>query len=378
MSRLPPLLLAAGLFLVGCSHPAHHGSRAASGTPPRSTRPRCTERNVFSWRPRRPWNPPLPPSEPFLDPAPPKRSLTSLRRRASRRVGPNRLRDMAQLAAALWKRGRQSVEQAGQSGRDVALRRAHAAFREAVALLKQVLREAPRFRLARLRLAYYLRVLDPEAAVDEFERLLQEAAPREAALHRDYARVLLSLGRAAAALQVLEGAPETPPICYLRFLAAWKVRGTEQAAAWLPCGLRAAPIPADRLLARVLAAASRPDRLASAWKGHVPETLLRPAARSALALLARWGRMGAAEALAASLGLPAPTPPGDCLALWRQRAAWCLVPGLRRAAVRVHPDGRCLSTPGDTARCFCRACRPKSPCVLEVVFERKARVPTSR
>jgi len=195
----------------------------------------------------------------LTDPKRTTRSLWLLRRMASRHQARSRRKDMAQLAALLW---RMALEKAhrlpGLTGRRALIlqRDIHAHLREAAALLEQTLHEDAGFALARLRLAYYLREVRPADAVFQFRQLLSlpaSAQPQDTQqdwsptatrpIHRlALAQLLLRLGRPVAALHQLKVVATTKRSqdsataarlkarnAYLRFVAQWQIHHFDRA-----------------------------------------------------------------------------------------------------------------------------------------------------
>jgi hypothetical protein len=172
----------------------------------------------------------LPPFPRFQDPyALPERSLERERRLAYNREGRPRLVAQTHLAARLWSLANRKIDRirrlqtrARRRGRRppqariARLRRDAAAhLKECVALLEGVLERRAAPRMARVRLAHYLREMKPRRAIPHFRALVRSEtdADRRKAYTRDLAQLLLGAGRPAQALRVLARyAPKRPTL----------------------------------------------------------------------------------------------------------------------------------------------------------------------
>lgn len=218
------LALAGGLVLLGGCSPAP-APRSRVGVERGASTPAAARAALHLSLPA-PASPPafrvvLPPAPPFVDPTPlPHRSLKRERKLAFREKGIRRAWVHTHLAARLWRMANREmdhirrIEEAGEQGnhgsrdRTARLRRRVSAhLKECVVLLEGVLEVPGAPRLARLRLAYYLRRLNPVAAVAHFKVLVR--TERDARLRQryalDWAQLLLQLGHPHRAAAVLLG-----------------------------------------------------------------------------------------------------------------------------------------------------------------------------
>jgi hypothetical protein len=164
---------------------------------------------------------PLPALAPFADPFPvPVRALKQQRILAYNLRGEARQRALSDLAARLWQLAQDRAAQlralgaAGDSEpvkaqRERLRRQISAHLQETVTLLEQVLEQPAAPPSARVRLAHYLRELNPRAAIPHLQVLIaKETHPaRRAALRLDLAQALLQAARPAEAAALLRPAP---------------------------------------------------------------------------------------------------------------------------------------------------------------------------
>ena len=269
---------------------------------------------------------------------------------------------MNQLAAALWADAMRLVGRLQTRGLDIhegrkLERLIHARMREAVSMLRQVLREAPRARLARLRLAYYLRLVDPAASVEHFQRLLRSGGPDSATIKQDLAAVLVALGRFAAAAELVEPSPTDPKACLLALTVAWRTAKPVWAGRLFPCAARAMS-QTQRAEAWAHLAAFQPDPVA--WYRRFKSS--RPGVRKALDLLAGMGRLQAARSLADAAGLSwaATSNQASCASRLSGLAGYCaFLAGPDKVGGRVQVTwGSHCRVEGASQRfeqCFCEA-----------------------
>jgi hypothetical protein len=242
---------------------------------------------------------PLPPFPSFRDPfGLPDRSLERERRLAYNRKGRRRLISQTHLAARLWKLANRKIDRirrlkarVHRAGRRPAQRRIHQLRREAsahlkecVTLLEGVLEAPSPPRAARVRLAHYLRGIEPARAIPHFRRLLRGAPPpgRRRRYARDLAQLLLSTGRPAEALRLLTSRAVSRPVLRTRLIRLAARLGVERQP--LPLGEdarelvrrcdRAPPMLRSvilRLVPRLAARLEEPQRLLVELSRRAPD-----------------------------------------------------------------------------------------------------------
>jgi tetratricopeptide (TPR) repeat protein len=347
----------------------------------------------------------------FNDPVPLKPiSLKKQRRRATRFRGTTRWKEMSQLAAMLWKLAKEktakadAMERQGRSARRAVKlkRQARAHLHESVALLEQVLQEAPKFYLARLRLAYYMRHLQPKRAVPHFKALIvHPRALANSLVHRmELARLLVENAKPYAALRTLIRLNPTGACVALKTAAFWKLGRYDRAAnaLWKAAVAPSAKADAEAARAvrlvwpRVLALTSAPQRKIKHWIKSGPTWWRAQAAdqvKKLAAALIHLGRPLAAHrtlkaARISGRPVSGPTSAAQCIRHLGRAAAYCLKHHARShlpsgkpppplqlkltCKTRCRNDGRCTSRADlgkpalkNAASCICRAlsaCRP--------------------
>lgn len=331
---LPCVLLALGLVTTagfGCRPRVVCPRRAVEGKPAAS--PRVERRSLALVVSPDETVPPvgeLPPFPTFTDPHPlPPRSLKRERNLAWKAEGAERQLVITHLAARLWRLANANLDQirlleeaTRSSGTTrpeaklTALRReASAHLQECVSLLEGVLETPNPPRLARVRLAYYLRELNPRAALPLFRKLLADEppGPRRDELTLDLAQLLLRDGaRLEAAALFPRGArlPATPRGRLLRALALAGHSGVLDEASLRgvlsDCGRDSSPLASviALQLPALLAAVSRPAHAFERLRSAPPACLRYPLDRLAVELTERLlarGRLGSARVLVGTL-----------------------------------------------------------------------------
>jgi len=240
----------------------------------------------------------LPPFPRFRDPyALPERSLERERRLAYNREGRPRLVAQTHLAARLWSLANRKIDrirrlQAGarRQGRRPPQRQiarlqrdAAAHLKECVALLEGVLERRTAPRMARVRLAHYLRGMKPRQAIPHFRALVRSEtdAARRRAYTRDLAQLLLAAGHPAQALRVLARHASSRPTLRTRLIrAAARARARHRPISMgadlrsLARGCEQAPATIRRAFLRsvpgLMAGLAEPPRLLAVLVRHAP------------------------------------------------------------------------------------------------------------